>query len=110
MSTEILGGTPHELGPIRHPQFLCGVSAVVEEVLRDVAEDDATRLPNERHRTERDQPVTGADVEDHLPGLDASVLQHPVSDRPEELERPSLLLCIVGVAAREHPLGPLVPR
>jgi hypothetical protein len=62
---------------------------VVEEVLRVGAEDDATRLPDERHRTERDQPVAGADVEDHLAGADASILQHSIRIGSEELERPS---------------------
>jgi hypothetical protein len=54
-----------------------------------VAEDHATRFPDERHRGERDQPVTGADVEHHLAVTDASVLQNSVSDRYEEFERPS---------------------
>jgi hypothetical protein len=52
--------------------------------------------PDERHRGERGQPVTG--IEHHLAGTDASVLQYSVSDRYEKFKRPSLLLAVVGVA------------
>jgi hypothetical protein len=83
---------------------------MIEEILRDVTEDDASRLPNQRHRTECDQAVAGADIEDNVARVDVSVLQHSVTDRAEKLERPSLLLCVARVASREDPLGPLVPR
>ena len=82
---------------------------MIEEILGDVAEDDTTRLPNERQRTEGDQPVTGADIEDDVTGVDARLLQHAISDRSQELERPSLLLGVVRVTSREDPFRPLVP-
>ena len=90
-------------------QLLSGDSAVFEEILGDFAEDDTTRLPNERQRTEGDQSVTGADIEDDVTGVDARLLQHAVSDRSQELERPSLLLGVVRVTSREDPFRPLVP-
>ena len=84
--------------------------AMIEEVIGDVAEDDPSRFPNERHGPEGDQPVTGADIEDHLAGPDASVRQDSVADRRQELKRPSFLLGVACMAPGKDPLCPPVPR
>jgi hypothetical protein len=50
------------------PSPLAAFSAVIEEVLRDVAEDDAARLLDERHRTKGDQPVAAPTSRTTSPG------------------------------------------
>jgi hypothetical protein len=68
-------------------------------------EDDASRLPDVRQGTERDQAVAGADIQDNVAGVDASVPQHPLSNGPQELKRPSLLPTSAAVARSEARLS-----
>src|SRR5207253_6627800 len=85
-------------------------AAVLEQVMRDIAEDHLPRLADERQRAERDQAIAGADVEKRVTRTDTSVREDAVSDRFQIVECASLLLGVSGVASSEDPRCPPIGR
>ena len=61
--SQIVGRGVEEAAAVEHTKLLGKGSAVVEQVLRDVAADDLAGLPNLVERAEGDEPVTSAYVE-----------------------------------------------
>ena len=105
---QVVGGGAKEVAPVRHPQPVGDAPALVEEVLRDVAEDHPAALADELEGAEADQAVARADVEDDVAFADVRVLEHAAAELLEVRQLPGELLRVAAVPVLEQPPSPSI--
>ena len=100
---ELGRGRLDEAAAIGDPRVGGKLTAVVEQRARDVCEHDV-RAPLQR--TEGDEAVPAADVEQRLAGSEPGVFEHLVTHRRELLEHAALVLRIASGPASTQPVRP----
>ena len=105
---KVVGGGADELATVKHAGGHRERSRAIEKILRDVVEDHSSRRPHPLERTECDEAVACADVEEGLARRDRRVVEDLVSDWTEEVERPAQELRVAAVLSVQQPFGPLV--
>ena len=103
-----VGGRLDEAAPVQLAELLCVPSAELEEVARDVGEDDLSGTPLEC--TERDEPVAAADVEQRLALGDLDAVEDAVSRAAQLLQQLLGDRAVSAEATLEQPLAPAVAR
>src|SRR4029450_2564637 len=103
--SEALGAGKHELAAVERPELAGQLSADIQELLRHVGEDHLALVSDKRERAERDQSVSGTDVEHRIATFDLSGLENALTHRRQMLQ------CACGLprvakAPLEHPVGP----
>ncbi len=78
------------------------------EIGGDIGQRHSAGRPRPFQRTERDQPVTAADVQNGFARPDVGVVEYPIADRQQMFERLRSLLLIPTIAPLEEPRRPLV--
>src|SRR5208282_4687807 len=84
-----------------------GLAAVLEQVRGDVGEDHLSGRAESLQRAERDETVTGADVEECVTGPRLRAVEDLVADGIQV--RGEILLAGSGVAAEPHVEQPPMP-
>ena len=72
---------------------------MIEEILRDIAEDHPPRRTHFLERAERDESVAAPDIEDDVTFADVCVAEDAVTDRIEPGQLPPQGLRIAAVTA-----------
>src|ERR687891_2135787 len=81
---------------------------MVDEIRRDIAEDDVACVADHRQRPERNQAVARANIEQRLTGGWSGAPQHALAVLLQLCEPRPLLVRIASMASLEDPLRPLV--
>src|SRR5262249_4755983 len=84
------------------------LARAIEQILRDVVEDDGAVVADVPKRLESDQPVAAADVEHDVAVLDAGALKDPVANELVVADDRDAGALVTAVAAfREPPRPPI---
>ncbi len=81
---------------------------MLNQIRRDIRDDDRALRSNTVERTEGDEAIATPDVQEALTRFDPSVIKDAIADRQEVLERLLALLWIIAIASVQEPGGPLV--
>lgn len=103
---QVVSWCQHEVASAELACFGRGRVTVVEQVARDIGEDNAAARAEPVQRPERDQAVTGSDVQQRVVGLQRRPVQHLVTDLVQRLDQ---LLAVAGIATMPDVKEPTMP-
>jgi len=105
---EVISGRLHEGTSLNNPQLSGQFATVIDEILRDVVEDDSPRCTKAIERSKGDEAVTRPDIKEHIVWPQICVIQDPVANGSQMVKLGSFLFGIASMPALQNPARPLV--